>query len=396
MRRDRVRGALLVLAVVETGCAVKDPLYCDENTPCTDPALPFCDLQGEYPASEGIKRTCIPDPSDAGPDQPDAGPACTPGEWTLDTVHSAGNVGFYSALVSDSSGTVHVAYLDSDEQTLLLASGRAGAWETDDPGEPGGGYVRMRLDEGGTIHLVHGAWPAGLRYLTRESDATEFDVEGASGDGAYDINFDLDPAGRPVICYTDFTNTVAPKCIRRDSPTWQVLPSASEVLALPYGFEIDSLGTMHLLLDAGYVQGNGKDPWSDLEGTVSGIVLVLDSSGVPLVAYGGEEPRLATREGVDDWRIETIDPSAIAMSGLVLGVGMLGSLHVAYEDEVTGNLKYAVRDTEGDWQPETIDTGTVIGHPGAIFVDSEGGVHITYSDSGNRDLKYGYRCPRPL
>lgn len=25
-------------------CKVKDPLYCDQNTPCTDPARPFCDL----------------------------------------------------------------------------------------------------------------------------------------------------------------------------------------------------------------------------------------------------------------------------------------------------------------------------------------------------------------
>lgn len=43
-------------------CAKRDPLYCDEETPCTDPALPFCDLTGEHPASEGVGRTCIPDP----------------------------------------------------------------------------------------------------------------------------------------------------------------------------------------------------------------------------------------------------------------------------------------------------------------------------------------------
>jgi alpha-tubulin suppressor-like RCC1 family protein len=48
--------------VASVSCKVKDPLYCDENTPCTDEARPFCDLNGEYEASEGIKRTCIPDP----------------------------------------------------------------------------------------------------------------------------------------------------------------------------------------------------------------------------------------------------------------------------------------------------------------------------------------------
>src|SRR5688572_17361880 len=60
---------LLVAALVGAtpACSHRVALYCDENTPCTDPARPFCDLAGEFPASEGITNTCIPDPS------PDAG-----------------------------------------------------------------------------------------------------------------------------------------------------------------------------------------------------------------------------------------------------------------------------------------------------------------------------------
>ncbi len=60
---------LVATAVLLTGCAHKVALFCDENTPCTDPARPFCDLEGEFPASDGISKTCIPDPfPDAGPD----------------------------------------------------------------------------------------------------------------------------------------------------------------------------------------------------------------------------------------------------------------------------------------------------------------------------------------
>jgi hypothetical protein len=66
-------------------CAKKDPLYCDEETPCTDPALPFCDLTGEHPASEGIGRTCIPDPF------PDAG--VPPGEVELTVVKTGAGGG---------------------------------------------------------------------------------------------------------------------------------------------------------------------------------------------------------------------------------------------------------------------------------------------------------------
>jgi hypothetical protein len=67
----------LCLAVALTvGCTKYDPLYCDEDQRCTDPDRSFCDLTGEYPASEGVARTCIPDPNassapDAG--SPDAG-----------------------------------------------------------------------------------------------------------------------------------------------------------------------------------------------------------------------------------------------------------------------------------------------------------------------------------
>jgi uncharacterized delta-60 repeat protein len=51
-------GSLLVSA-----CKVYDPLYCDVEKPCEDPERPFCDLNGEYPDSDGIKKTCIPAPT---------------------------------------------------------------------------------------------------------------------------------------------------------------------------------------------------------------------------------------------------------------------------------------------------------------------------------------------
>jgi alpha-tubulin suppressor-like RCC1 family protein len=56
------------------GCKSYDPLFCDENNPCPDPDRPFCDLRGEYPASEGVAKTCIPEPPDL---EPDAGDGAT-------------------------------------------------------------------------------------------------------------------------------------------------------------------------------------------------------------------------------------------------------------------------------------------------------------------------------
>ena len=54
-----VLGALCVLA----GCKAPFALYCDEQTPCTDPERPYCDLTGQY--GDGHGRVCIPSPFDA-------------------------------------------------------------------------------------------------------------------------------------------------------------------------------------------------------------------------------------------------------------------------------------------------------------------------------------------
>jgi hypothetical protein len=52
-------------ALAATGCKVPFPLYCDESTPCVDPGH-FCDLHGDFEASGGRGRICIPTPFDAG------------------------------------------------------------------------------------------------------------------------------------------------------------------------------------------------------------------------------------------------------------------------------------------------------------------------------------------
>lgn len=63
-----LRACLLSSILLSFLACSTDPLYCDANSRCMDPERPFCDLAGEYPASEGVARTCIPDPdADAGP-----------------------------------------------------------------------------------------------------------------------------------------------------------------------------------------------------------------------------------------------------------------------------------------------------------------------------------------
>src|SRR6266545_6515929 len=72
--------------VCVAGCQEKTELYCcstldscqnsgsTELVPCTDPARPFCDDRGEFPASQGIRNTCIADPD---PPECESADGCT-------------------------------------------------------------------------------------------------------------------------------------------------------------------------------------------------------------------------------------------------------------------------------------------------------------------------------
>jgi hypothetical protein len=73
-RRFLLVVALAGISALLVACKAYDPLYCDANKPCTDPDRPFCDLNGEFEASEGIARTCIPEP-DVGGNRDDAAPS---------------------------------------------------------------------------------------------------------------------------------------------------------------------------------------------------------------------------------------------------------------------------------------------------------------------------------
>lgn len=67
-----LRLALVAIAVVCASCSggetsdspdARRSTYCDQSTPCRDEVLNYCDLMGQYPASNGVANTCIPDPA---------------------------------------------------------------------------------------------------------------------------------------------------------------------------------------------------------------------------------------------------------------------------------------------------------------------------------------------
>lgn len=66
-------GRVLLASLLLAGCTSEVERFCESNADCEGTDYPFCDLEGEFPASEGHGKTCIPVPFDAAVDSPDAG-----------------------------------------------------------------------------------------------------------------------------------------------------------------------------------------------------------------------------------------------------------------------------------------------------------------------------------
>lgn len=63
-------GCLAALLSGGAACGGDEAHSCDNDEyKCADPKRPYCDLDGTFPESDGVSRTCIPDPYlDAGVD----------------------------------------------------------------------------------------------------------------------------------------------------------------------------------------------------------------------------------------------------------------------------------------------------------------------------------------
>jgi hypothetical protein len=94
---QQLAAAAAVVLYMSASCTAVNPDYCDEEKrPCTDPERPFCDIDGEYPASNGVKNVCIPSPFGSSTDARADGSALDDGAADVSPA--------YDASVSDGHG----------------------------------------------------------------------------------------------------------------------------------------------------------------------------------------------------------------------------------------------------------------------------------------------------
>jgi hypothetical protein len=132
-----------------------------------------------------------------------------PGDWSVETVDSTGDVGQHASLALDTGGNPRIAYYDATNKDLNYIEW-SGAWGTpqvvDSAGDVGQ-YASLKLDASGNPRIAYyDAIGKNLKYAERNGSWTVETVDDASNDVGQYASLALDPDdSHPYIAYYDAT-----------------------------------------------------------------------------------------------------------------------------------------------------------------------------------------------
>jgi hypothetical protein len=290
----------------------------------------------------------------------------TANRWTLRNVDQGGE---FSSIAVDSSGIVHVGYIDASSLELRywrFNSGQGSIQVIDSESGRGGMYFynSIQVDPTGSPRISYFHWrePAGtiadrLGYAQLNGASWSKETpDAAVGRGKYQ-SLALDALGLPEIAYYDSTRAL--RLTRKlANNTW-----VSQV--------IDSAG------DPGRFNS-----------------LAFDRSGRPHLSYVAATPpglRYATRSTAGVWRLEDVGGvgSVVNSSVTSLALDSNGNPHIAYYDAAAGALRYASR-TTGSWAVQTVDDAGDVGGFCSLRLDSQDRPIISYYDASTHSMKMAY------
>lgn len=294
---------------------------------------------------------------------------CAAGGWTVEVVDPTG-VGKYSSMKLDTDGNVHIAYVVDDQNHFPL---KYAFWD----------------------HRI-GKW---------------FVMQAAQGAGACSLA--LDAQQRPYIAYNDPGSGSGAKLryAHWTGASWlrQAIPLNSDVIAYYVSTAFDAhqnpsisfyeyrgpkdsdlkIRLRNVLWNGEYWEVRTVDP---LEGSGKFNSMAADANGNLHLAYANVSSntaglRYAFWDG-KSWKAEVIEDGSRNNGHSVgyavnIAVDPTGNPHIAYMDETTPTLKYAVR-KKGVWSIEAVDRLEAVGYPdrNGIAFGPDGEPYISYYDAG--------------
>jgi PGF-pre-PGF domain-containing protein len=327
-------------------------------------------------------------------------------DWTIETVDSNDDVGYYSSLSLDNAGYPRISYWDWTNNHLKYAAKTGVVWvnETVDKTKNSGEFSSLKLDRSGQPYISYYDSNRGnLSFVTViEDNWTRITVE-SGGVGRYS-SLVLDNAGNPGIAYQDLLNMKL-KYAEKNGGLWmnETVDNSGNVGAYS-SLARDGSGNPSIsYYDAGHgflryaSRSGGLWTCTTVDGTGNPgyyTSLALDAAGNPRISYYdgvGRDLKFVSKTG-GVWKKETVDSAGSVGKWTSLALDTYGNPHISYFDETNGHLKYAVK-SGLVWTNETVDTGANVGTYTSLALDSSGNPCISYRDGGYGDLRYAAGIP---
>jgi hypothetical protein len=352
------------------------------------------------------------------------GPLCSATVGSV-VVDAAGDVGWWTSLVLDTSGFPVIAYHDytnSDLKVVHCGNATCSSGNTITTVDSGTGRnPSLVLDASGFPVIAYGYWgddQLDLRVAhcgnSTCTAGTTIRTVDAPGDVGYDTSLTLDASGFPVISYYDWGSRelkVAhcgdPTCASGNSVTTvdslgntgyhtSLLLDASGFPVVAYG---DRGGDVLKLVHCGDATCSSGNTITTVDsGAGADPSLVLDASGFPVISYGrfGYDPGFLKLVHCGDATcssgntITTVDSGGDVGFYTSLALDASGFPLIAYFDRGNFDLKVVrcgdATCSSGDVVTTVDDTGDVGGDV-SLVLDASGNPVIAYHDGTNGDLR---------
>ncbi len=335
--------------------------------------------------------------------------ASAAGPWYIQTVDTAGNVGYFTSVALDPNGYPHISYSDWGNQDLKYAAWNGSSWDiqTVDSGASVGWYTSLALDASRYAHIsYYDGSNRDLKYAAWNGSSWDIETVDSAGDVGAWTSLALDANGYPHISYHDAWPIADLKYAAWNGSSWdiQTVDSAGDIGSYGTSLVLDASGYPHISYrdrtnrDLKYAAWNGSS-WDIQTVDSAGYVglytsLALNASGYPHISYYNTTNtalKYAAWNG-SSWEIETVDSAGTVGYYTSLALDASGLPHISYYDYTDGGLKYA--DWNGAaWDIETVDSAGTVGAYTSLALDGSGFAHISYFDNTNLDLKYATTRP---
>ncbi len=331
--------------------------------------------------------------------------------WTISTIDSEGDVGWFSSIAVDSNNKAHISYVDATNGDLKYATNASGSWQeltVDSLGDVGPVFSSrsIAIDSNNKIHIsYYDATNGYLKYATDVSGSWEtFFVDNTWDVGRY-ASIAIDSNNRVHISYCDNASYDL-KYATNASGSWETfILDSPGIVGKSTSITIDSDNNVHISYHdrTNHVvkyATNTSGLWmtSVIDGaTGEATSIAVDSNNRVYMSYSnGTSSDLKYATNVSGTWETFILGSAGYADYSSIAIDLNDKIHISYTDLTNADLKYATN-ASGSWEAFTLDSDGYTGLYTSIAIDSNDKVHISYYDETNGDLKYATNaCTVPM